>query len=380
MMSARSEIDWPHLLRAVSIRLLGKPSRTERNGETWRYGTHGSLAVHVGGRWRDFEGSVGGGTLDLIKHQLQCDKPAALRWLEAEGLINGHAAHGRGNCSPAPAPQTTPVRQTPVSATGHLGGAILRAAVRADDTPARIYLARRWTWPPRGKGPELPSAVRYVDACDIPEGRRDDSSIYQRLPGAAAGCAVFKLTDPAGEKAPAVSLEAITADGSRLDWCGHKRWRRSYGSTSGLVFEARNDPGGHLWLVEGECDALALTLCGHGGCVRGIAGTAGFRLEAATDPERRPLAIVADGDAPGARAASHLRAELHMTGDRRCAIHYLRGGDVAEDLACWLCERAGIRDDGGPNETAAWQDVLTAVKRGARLIDLDYLEMRKSNE
>ena len=269
----------------------------------------------------------------------------------------------RGRCN-----QTRPLPWRP---------AILRATVPADDTPARRYLARRWTWPFVGIGPDLPTTVRYVAAGDMPEQRREDGTTYRILPAAAAGCVVFVLTDPANRRPPAASLEAVTAEGRRLDWCGHKRWRRTYGSKTGLVFEARSASGGDLWLVEGECDALALALCGHGGCVRSTAGTAGFRLEAVTDPERRPVVIIADDDAPGARVASRLRAELLKKSNRGCAVHYMRDGDVADALAYWAEERAGIRDDGEPNPDATWtaiavwEDMLTAIKRGVRLIDLE---------
>ena len=381
MREARSETDWPRLLPEVARRLLGDPPRTERNGDTWRYGTHGSLAVHVGGdwagRWHHFETGEHGGTLDLVQRELQCDKAAALRWLEAKGLIERRAARGGSRDAQAqtPAPRTTsprPSKQPQPSKTAPLADAILRAAVPADDTPARIYLARRWTWPPLGIGPDLPTTVRYVDAIDMPEGRRDDGTPYWLLPAAAAGCVVFKLADPAGERPPAVSLEAVTVDGRRLDWFGRERWRRTYGSKTGLVFEARNDSGGHLWLVEGECDALALALCGHGGCVRSGAGAAGLRLEAATDPERRPLVIVADPDVGGAAAVSKLRAELLGFG-RSCSVRYLDSADSAELLADWVSERAAIREhdgvlDGATAKEGAWRDVLNAVERGTRLI------------
>ena len=381
MREALSETDWASLLRDVARRLLGEPPRTYRNGNTWRYGTKGSLAVHVGGDWagwwHDFETGENGGTLDLVQRELQCDKAAALRWLEDEGLIERRAAHDGGTRAQTPAPRRPVPRATPTrqpqqpSETAPLAAAILRAAVPADDTPARKYLAQRWTWPLVGIGPDLPTTVRYIDAGDMPEGRRDDGTPYRLLPAAAAGCVVFKLTDPAGERPPAVDLEAVTAAGRRLDW----RWRYTYGNKKGLVFEARNVPGGHLWLVEGECDALALALCGHGGCVRSGAGAAGICLETVTDPERRPLVIVADGDAPGAYAASRLRAELSEVSDRGCEVHYLRDGDVADALAYWADERAGIRDAGDPNADATWtaiavwEDILTAIKRGVRLID-----------
>ena len=64
--------DWPALLKDVARRLLGDPERTEHGGETWRYRTRGSLAVHVGGAqrglWRDHEAAVSGTVLDLVQH------------------------------------------------------------------------------------------------------------------------------------------------------------------------------------------------------------------------------------------------------------------------------------------------------------------------
>ena len=378
----RSETDWARLLPEVARRLLGDPPRTERSGATCRYRTHGSLAVHVGGdragTWRDFEAGKSGGTLDLVQHVLQCDKAAALRWLEDEGLIERRSEHGDGLYrAQAPAPVLRAIPRPPQpSKTAPLAAAILRDAVPADDTPARTYLSRRRTWPPNGIGPDLPTTVRYIDVGVMPEGRREDGTSYRLLPAAAAGCVVFVLTDPAGRLPPAASLEAVTAKGHRLDWCDLKRWRRTFGSKTGLVFEARNVPGGHLWLVEGECDALALALCGHGGCVRSGVGAEGMRLEAVTDLERRPVVIVADGDAPGAGAASRLRAKLSEVSDRGCEVHYLSDGDIADALAYWVAERAGIRGDGDPEADAVWteitvwdEDILTAIERGGRLID-----------
>ena len=36
------------------------------------------------------------------------------------------------------------------------------AAGRADESPARRYLANRFTWPPEGIGPDLPDSVRWL--------------------------------------------------------------------------------------------------------------------------------------------------------------------------------------------------------------------------
>ena len=53
-----------------------------------------------------------------------------------------------------PAPKPRP--------TADAAAAILAAAVPADDTPARAYLASRGTWPPAGSGPDLPAVVRWL--------------------------------------------------------------------------------------------------------------------------------------------------------------------------------------------------------------------------
>ena len=50
--------DWPEILKAVALEVLGQPA--ERRSNQWRYGRHGSLALHVGS-WRDFEAGRGGG-------------------------------------------------------------------------------------------------------------------------------------------------------------------------------------------------------------------------------------------------------------------------------------------------------------------------------
>ena len=81
--------DWPEILKAVGLEVLGQPAERRRN--EWRYGRHGSLALHVGGQragsWRDFEAGRGGGVLDLLRHYEGLDKPEALEWLRARGLL-----------------------------------------------------------------------------------------------------------------------------------------------------------------------------------------------------------------------------------------------------------------------------------------------------
>ena len=174
MISAHPTVDWAGLLPAVARHLLGEPTRIESGGDTWRYRSRGSLVVHVTGErrgtWHDFEAGTHGGTLALIQHVKHLHKADALRWLEAEGLIEPRTGARSTphrppipSSSMAPPPGTAPKR----SKTVLLAAEILAAAVDADDTPARAYLAARCTWPPFGIGPNLPLAVRWCAARDV---------------------------------------------------------------------------------------------------------------------------------------------------------------------------------------------------------------------
>ena len=57
--SCNPAIDWPALMPDVARALLGEPNARLSTARELRYGTHGSLAVHVGGEragtWRDHE-------------------------------------------------------------------------------------------------------------------------------------------------------------------------------------------------------------------------------------------------------------------------------------------------------------------------------------
>ena len=64
--------DFAALLPDVARRLRGEPERIEAGGATWRYGSHGSLAVHVGGAWLAARGTWPANGPPL---------PAAVRWL-----------------------------------------------------------------------------------------------------------------------------------------------------------------------------------------------------------------------------------------------------------------------------------------------------------
>ena len=83
-------------MRPVALALLGEPNRRLSTARELRYGTHGSLAVHVGGEyagtWRDFEAGEGGGVLALVMRERGGSEREALAWLRDAGLLDGECA------------------------------------------------------------------------------------------------------------------------------------------------------------------------------------------------------------------------------------------------------------------------------------------------
>ena len=92
----------------VAEALRGEPS--SRTGRELRFGRRGSLSVRLDtGTWFDHEAGAGGGTLDLVRHVLGCDRGAALDWLAGAGFVergSGSAARAApespGSCSQNP--------------------------------------------------------------------------------------------------------------------------------------------------------------------------------------------------------------------------------------------------------------------------------------
>ena len=95
MNAARVPIDWPALMPDVARVLLGEPNARQSNARELRYGTHGSLAVHVGGEHSgtDHEAGAGGGVLDLVMRETGAsDTRGAMAWLRDAGLLDGASA------------------------------------------------------------------------------------------------------------------------------------------------------------------------------------------------------------------------------------------------------------------------------------------------
>ena len=442
-----SGADFAALLPDVARRLLGDPPRA--TDAEWRYGRHGSLSVHPArGTWHDFEADAGGGALALIEHVNGCDKAGALAWLVGARLIDppagpdarpAAARRPAATCPPAPnrpataesgpaAPRSLPessvrrpVRRPPAQGgtwtrpesagradgagaapSADVAAAILAAAVPADDTPARAYLAARGTWP--ADGPPLPAAVRWLPPGaweHLPTWPGRDGrplrltppadGIRSLRPGAApvsrCGALVYELTRP-GCAPDAAQLEPVTADGRRLEWPGRGGTKRTPGNNGAARVLEVAAPPGDGWpdagaaplvvaVVESPGNALALArLRLPGVLIRAAAGTGGLRAGGAAlvaDLPAAPAAcLVSDGDPPGRAAVVELHAALQNAG-RTCYAALLRGGadldDVLRgaddaDLRDRHAERAAILElDGGLPRPAATARAL------ARLIE-----------
>ena len=190
-----SRIDFAALMPDVARALLGDPNARLSNPHEWRYRTHGSLAVHVGGphagTFRDHEADAGGGVLDLVKREAGArDNREAMAWLRDAGLLDGAGGYladneltgrdspskGRYRADSAPAPSSKPPRKPPESR------------------------CERISTPDPGRG-GCPSPARARPVGGYVTARRFTRS---RLPGRAVGMATCRdRPEPAGVRAMA---------------------------------------------------------------------------------------------------------------------------------------------------------------------------------
>ena len=352
-------INWPALAEPVARALLGDPNPRLSRRRVLRYGQRGSLSIDVGrGLWTDFEAQESGGVLDLITRERRCDTAGAMRWLAEQGWLDGTPMPSDSE-PPPPMPADDVDADKNDAARVALVDALWRAAVPADKTPARAYLARRLTWPPAGIKRELPATVRWLDTRDAP-GRRPDVDWYG-LPREAAGALACAWTRPEESEPPrAVSLEALTGTGALLS----ARWRRTWGPRAGCACIVQDaPPSAPVHIAEGELDALALVHWLAAGVLRvrilAAGGTAGLRHAPAW--ATGPVTLWADGDPGGRRAAElarHAIAEVQPVAIEWCG----RGTDPADQIGDWLSERAAMREEQGEDrdaaEVGAWRDLM----------------------
>lgn len=200
-------------------------------------------------------------------------------------------------------------------------------SVPADASAGRVYLARRFAWPPHGIGPDQPATVRW-----LPYGAargREPAAKWYGLPDGAVGALGFAWRRP-GEADPApvaLTLMAVDAAGDRVTWPSRRRHKvHTVGERGGLAFEVRAVAQAALGagflvqhVAEGEADALALSLapwCA-AGPVYATGGTAGMRQAAAifAATGSGPVVIHADAGAVGGGIAGYAQAGVQAAGE-----------------------------------------------------------------
>ena len=246
-----------------------------------------------------------------------------------------------------------------------LAARLWEAVDPADNTPARLYLARRWVWPPAGIGPDLPASVCWLPREAAP--MKDETADWYGIPRlrSAVGAICFAFHSRATGELTGVGLEALDSSGQRTPYTykgqHRERWRKNVGLKTGAVFTVGGG-GDPLVLCEGEVTALAAAWFHPGSEVWATGGTSG--MGAVAVPYERTIIIEADGDAKGEAAARRLRD--HCPDPDRVQIVWRREGDVADDLQMALTERAAVIEESVGLSQAdavrvAWTDFWTEM-------------------
>ena len=317
MNAARVPIDFAALMRPVAEALLGEPNARLSNARELRYGTHGSLAVHVDGEysgtWRDHEADAGGGVLDLVMHvDGTRDTREAMAWLRDAGLLDGAdnelagrdaPSKGRYRGDSAPAPSSKP-RDT----TG---------AAR------RVWDATR---PLAGTIAERYLHARGVGHVAVAPSLRFSPALWHREAGQSFPAIVAGIQDVHGAFR-GVHRIWLAPDGS--DKANVDPVKKSLGSTAGGAVRLAEPEHGRLLVGEGiETTAAAMALFDLPGWA--AIGTGG--LTAIELPEHViDVVIAADRDAGGLQAAAALARRLEAEG-RGVEIRLPRKGDFNDAL------------------------------------------------
>ncbi len=166
----------------VARALLGAPNATLSSRTELRFGTHGSLAVHIAGpragTWRDHEQGEGGGVLDLVGRATGQRNGAAVAWLRERGFIRAEEPNAKA--------------ERKIVATydyKDAAGALVFQVVRFDPKDFRQRRpdgAGGWHWNLTGIEPvlyRLPEMLRAApgEPVFLVEGEKDADALRDRL-------------------------------------------------------------------------------------------------------------------------------------------------------------------------------------------------------
>lgn len=291
-------------MKEVAQKLLGDPNPRHSTRAEWRYGSKGSLAVAIEvGTWFDHEAGVGGGVIDLVRRELQCDLPAALSWLDLPGIDRPHGA-------PASRRRTATLANLPTSRADDTDRirralALWNEAVSAEATIAERYLASR--------GVSLPTdpsrVIRYHASCPFGDG--------QRLP-----CMVALMRDPATGEPIGIHRTALTPDARKID-------RKMLGRAGAIMLSRSDDVSHGLGIAEGIETALSVLAAGWAPvwALGSAGGIASFPVLTGIEA----LTVFADADEAGQNAARAV-AERYADAGREAFIQTPPEGDFNDRL------------------------------------------------
>ena len=300
-------IDFAALMPDVARVLLGEPNERLGNARELRYGTHGSLAVHVGGphagTWRDHEADAGGGVLALVARETDArDSRAAMAWLRDAGFIGesgaGEKRRANGNDFRAPSRsrRTGPAPSSKPRDTTAAARRVWKATRPLAGTLAETYLHAR--------------GVGHVAVA--PALRFSPARAHPQAPGRFP-CLVAGVQDAHGGF---LGVQRTYLDSTGAGKANVEPARASLGSLSGGAVRLAEPVGGRLLVGEGiESTAAAMALFDLPGWA--ALGTSGLR--AIELPEHvRDVVIAADRDAggEGQLAAAALAERLEAEGRR----------------------------------------------------------------
>ena len=324
MTPARPAIDFAALMPDVARALLGEPNARLSTARELRYGTHGSLAVHVGGphagTWRDHEADAGGGVLALVEREAGArDSREAMAWLRDAGLLDGAGRYLADN--------ELAGRDAPSKGRYRRDSALAPSSKPRDTTAAarRVWKATR----------PLPGTIaeRYLHARGVghvasaPALRFAAALPHSQAPGRFP-CLVAGVQDAHGGF---LGVQRTYLDSTGAGKADVEPARASLGSLSGGAVRLAEPEHGRLLVGEGiESTAAATALFDLPGWA--ALGTSGLR--AIVLPEHvRDVVIAADRDPNGAGlgAAADLDERLEAEG-RRVEIRAPCTGDFAD----WL--------------------------------------------
>ncbi len=308
MTGPAGSLDWPALIGAVAVALLGEPNAALSNERELRWGRRGSLAVHVAGpyagRFRDHEEGTGGGVLDLIQRERGGSRCEAWAWLRVQGLLTDGTVHVQA--------------RSPRGGTKH--GADGR---ETRDKRERAHQIWKETRPLRYTLAEAHLHRRGVAVAGAPALRfhprlRHPVESRARCPGWLLACRT-----PRGG-----------FSGSSAPTCRARTRPRSsrFARVSGGSPAVRSDSPSRR---TGSCSSARVSSrlrrpCS-GSTLPGWAALGTPGLRALVLPEAiRTVAIAADRDAPGLEAAAALAERLEAEGRRVTICTPRAGGDFAD--------------------------------------------------